>query len=512
MVVTIAIVADSEPLRHDEAADSSLLFKEIKIRIKINFNNMQEIRKLIGRGKPDKAIEELLKLNTSHNDLIISVQGQLSDLKNKEILNIISNTDATLEKNGINYSLLKIASTIEAELTSHVPPIDVSDTIDASENENLEKIIGRNGLSRIGWLEIGVEKAKCICKIRAGDSYGTGFLVEGGYIYTNNHVIGSASIAQYTSIEFGYDNHHTPSVSYKLDHSDFVTSKELDYTKVKVIDKDTHSLSSWGYLEISSEQPNPNDALIIIQHPKGRQKEIAFSDNQNSIWEHRLHYKVTTEPGSSGSPVFDMNWKVVALHHAGGNIKINAQGTTKFVNEGILFKHIQADIANQETTVDNASTPAPSYSRKTQQYSKPIKTMFVYHLLDRSYVDELKSHLFFHIRNENIDILDVQNVPPQGNKAAFLDKGFEEAELIFVFISSHLYKKETRDMALQAEKAVGEKIVIPIKISPFKLKGTSFDKLVGLPRDKSIIAHENIDAILYAIVESISEVIENMLG
>ena len=31
----------------------------------------------------------------------------------------------------------------------------------------------------------------------------------------------------------------------------------------------------------------------------------------------RLRYRTNTDPGSSGSPVFSMDWDIVALHHYG---------------------------------------------------------------------------------------------------------------------------------------------------------------------------------------------------
>jgi V8-like Glu-specific endopeptidase len=33
--------------------------------------------------------------------------------------------------------------------------------------------------------------------------------------------------------------------------------------------------------------------------------------------QNRVRYATNTEPGSSGSPVFDLDWNLVALHHLG---------------------------------------------------------------------------------------------------------------------------------------------------------------------------------------------------
>jgi V8-like Glu-specific endopeptidase len=39
------------------------------------------------------------------------------------------------------------------------------------------------------------------------------------------------------------------------------------------------------------------------------------------VGEGRVQYLTDTLPGSSGSPVFDADWNVVALHHSGGWLK-----------------------------------------------------------------------------------------------------------------------------------------------------------------------------------------------
>ena len=63
------------------------------------------------------------------------------------------------------------------------------------------------------------------------------------------------------------------------------------------------------------------DPLVIVQHPGGRALQIAIdteailSVNGSG---NRVRYRTNTEPGSSGSPFFDLSLKsLVALHHSG---------------------------------------------------------------------------------------------------------------------------------------------------------------------------------------------------
>ena len=85
--------------------------------------------------------------------------------------------------------------------------------------------------------------------------------------------------------------------------------------------------------------------MSIIQHPQGGPKQIAVTANQVvNIFDHRLQYTTDTLPGSSGSPVFNDDWKVVAIHRAGGNLLTNKRGDRRFANEGILLSYIFDDL------------------------------------------------------------------------------------------------------------------------------------------------------------------------
>ena len=59
----------------------------------------------------------------------------------------------------------------------------------------------------------------------------------------------------------------------------------------------------------------------------------------------KMHYRTPTEPGSSGSPVFDpAEWTLVALHHAGLQQmpKLSGKAGTYQANEAFSVAAIQA--------------------------------------------------------------------------------------------------------------------------------------------------------------------------
>ena len=81
--------------------------------------------------------------------------------------------------------------------------------------------------------------------------------------------------------------------------------------------------------------------LGVIGHPEGR--GLSFSANRFLDHEApRLHYSAATEGGSSGSPVFSHDWKLVAVHHTGGDgmPRLNGEPGTYQANEGICIQSI----------------------------------------------------------------------------------------------------------------------------------------------------------------------------
>ncbi len=62
------------------------------------------------------------------------------------------------------------------------------------------------------------------------------------------------------------------------------------------------------------------------------------------VFENRVRYTTDTEPGSSGSPVFNNRWDLIAIHHAAGRWDAGANAWVS--NEGMRMDKIIADLRN----------------------------------------------------------------------------------------------------------------------------------------------------------------------
>ena len=84
----------------------------------------------------------------------------------------------------------------------------------------------------------------------------------------------------------------------------------------------------------------PDTPLFIAQHPKGAPLKLALDTNAViglNAYGTRVTYRTNTDLGSSGSPVFDQNWNLVALHHSG-----DPESIMPSYNEGVPFSAIMA--------------------------------------------------------------------------------------------------------------------------------------------------------------------------
>jgi len=149
--------------------------------------------------------------------------------------------------------------------------------------------------------------------------YGTGFLIGPDLLITNNHVIRDTKDASHTTVWFGYqaDEHGRERHCGAYACQELLKCSpegKLDYSIVRLNgEPDFHYIS----LRRHGPKPTPNkDSVIIIQHPNGGPLKIVMEDSLvRSAWKPYIQYEADTENGSSGAPVFDFAWRIVALHH-----------------------------------------------------------------------------------------------------------------------------------------------------------------------------------------------------
>jgi endonuclease G len=192
-----------------------------------------------------------------------------------------------------------------------------------------ERVLGTNDLMSIGFFEKGLATSHAVARIQIKTAqgnlagYGTGFLVSPRLLLTNNHVFESAEAAAASLAEFNYqvslDGRFKTSRVFPFAPEDFfLTDPALDYTLVAL--RPDPGLAGFGWLRLIEESGKlmVGEWVNIIQHPNGEPKQLAIRENRVvDELEQFLHYVTDTAPGSSGSPVFNDQWEVVALHHSG---------------------------------------------------------------------------------------------------------------------------------------------------------------------------------------------------
>ena len=237
-------------------------------------------------------------------------------------------------------------------------PIAAAPNIDQWEGEEttegvLEKIIGENTLRPVAFLQKGLEVARSVSyvKVRTAQNQkwwsGTGFLVSPDLFLTNNHVLPSSDLLADTMFRFNYeeDFQGQAQVSEELRaraKGVFHTNPHLDYTLIQLEGRPGRK---YGWLPLRTRDISRGERVNIIQHPSGQPKQISLQNNfVQYVGNNVVQYVTSTLEGSSGSPVLNDAWDVVALHHAGGDIPEPTTQRHYFRNEGILINKILADL------------------------------------------------------------------------------------------------------------------------------------------------------------------------
>lgn len=207
-------------------------------------------------------------------------------------------------------------------------------TEDVRPSRAFERTLGSEDLVDINYLLRGLRAARSVGRIAVRDPDGrnmgdaTGFMVSPSLLLTNWHVFRDGAAPAASWVEFNHEldlaGAPRPTTRFALRPDRFYLENEgLDYALAAVDAAPTSGagrLSDYRWLRLNpaTNKILDGEPVTIIQHPDGQPKQIALRENRLlGRTDAFLTYEADTAPGSSGAPVFNNDWQVVALHHSG---------------------------------------------------------------------------------------------------------------------------------------------------------------------------------------------------
>ena len=237
-----------------------------------------------------------------------------------------------------------------------VPVLDTLPLPSKDLTTKFEKIIGdRPTFLDVSYLAIGYERAKSVAKLRMrfAESWysGTAFLVKPDTLLTAHHNLWMRDKpADEVEVIFDYqrsvEGFDLESVLCSPEPHSFVGDAKDDWAMFKLKEPQT----TRPLAPLSDKKANIGDRVAIIQHPNGMPKQVALHHNLVTfVNDARIQYLTDTNPGSSGSPVFDSHWNVIGVHHMGGELRIPGQKQVAYRNQGIAISLLRAALATRGT-------------------------------------------------------------------------------------------------------------------------------------------------------------------
>ncbi|HEY5711975.1 MAG TPA: trypsin-like peptidase domain-containing protein, partial [Allosphingosinicella sp.] len=215
------------------------------------------------------------------------------------------------------------------------------DVDEPTVDEVKEAVVHQNDMLELSFLRSGLAAASSVAKLSVPQfqngvqsvtgggpviHLGTGWIVAANLVMTNHHVInarrkGEAAAAQAdfeaqalaATLTFDFDD---PQVAGTVLSSEGLVAADvtLDFALIRVQAGARVALNCTRDLP-TAPLGHGAAAINIIQHPSGGSKRVAIRNNlMASSNEQDLRYFTDTLSGSSGAPVFDDDWRVVALH------------------------------------------------------------------------------------------------------------------------------------------------------------------------------------------------------
>ncbi len=298
--------------------------------------------------------------------------------------------------NQTNRELIEVAAALGLEPAGVAVSEQDSDQALIEVQGSLERIVAaQRDIADFGSYGARIQEfLRRICAVELGANAGTGFLIGPDTVLTNHHVIAAAREGSFDParivLRFDYQRArdgrttnagvevhladewlvdwepHSPADLHAFDPDRLPADSELDYAVLRTGDRVGDSPPStpfdgargWFSIPAQDHPFEPDSFLMIVQHPCNDPIAYDSADdavirvNGNST---RVHYRVNTRPGSSGSPIVNRDLELVGLHHGGEpgtadrDKPCGQRNTPAAYNEGIPIAKIAAHLSGKGT-------------------------------------------------------------------------------------------------------------------------------------------------------------------
>jgi hypothetical protein len=137
------------------------------------------------------------------------------------------------------------------------------------------------------------------------------------------------------------DRGDPPPTPDQLDHALVLLDRPLGAEQISM----SGPLRGWIHVPSDPTPLELRSPLMIIQYPNGQPVKLAFDTEAVqgiNIPRTRVRYATNSDPGSSGSPCFNIQWGLIALHHFGDPFSKPAR-----YNQGIPVRAIRERLARE---------------------------------------------------------------------------------------------------------------------------------------------------------------------
>jgi S1-C subfamily serine protease len=174
-----------------------------------------------------------------------------------------------------------------------------------------------------------------------GTGIGTGFLVGKDLLLTCRHVF-SKHYDQPAWVRFGYKagSYELTKDLFELDMKFVQSSNQPDYALIRI-----KGLPERQIIRPVRKVLSAGMSILTAHHPQGQHVIISNLGQISQVGEDYIAHDIPTAEGSSGAPIFDCEWELIAIHRGDPGLGRNLpEGMTEGIPIYAIWEKISSDL------------------------------------------------------------------------------------------------------------------------------------------------------------------------